>query len=341
VSLPDAQNAKSPPLASIGLPVYNGEKLLPRTLDSILGQTYSDLELIISDNCSTDGTEAICREYASRDARVRYVRNEKNIGARPNFNQLVGRARGRYFKWAAHDDLLAPQYLEKCVNVLEQDPSVALCHSLATLIDDDGDALPLPPPGRNYITDKKGEVIFVGYDAAEDNLGAARPARRFRAAMMETGWVFEIFGVIRTDVLRQTPLLEAFYGADKLLLAQIALHGRIVNVQERLFLNRRHAEQSRSIPTLKGRDHWMDPSVLHSLYLHNWRLFKGMVLAIGTQGLSLGDRLGVSGAVVRYYVRPGRIYTNLKHYRRPEQAREVDHTSTDVATSGGGQNEAA
>ncbi|MCC7207419.1 MAG: glycosyltransferase [Anaerolineae bacterium] len=341
MSLPRAQTGHAPPLASIGLPVFNGEKLLPRTLDSLLGQTFTELEVIISDNASTDGTEAICRDYARRDARIRYVRNEKNIGARPNFNQLVGMARGRYFKWAAHDDLLAPQYMEKCVAVLEQDRSVALCHSLARLIDDDGDELPLPPPGRNYITDKRGEVVYVGFDAAEESLASRQPARRFRASMMETGWVFEIFGVIRTDVLRRTPLLDAFYGADKVLLAQIALQGRVVNVQERLFLNRRHAEQSRSIPTLKGRDTWMDPGVLHSLFLHNWRKFKGLARCVGMPGLSLGVRLGVAVGVVRYYVRPGRIYTNLKHYRRPEQAPLPEHAQASLVMTSSNRNEGA
>src|ERR1035438_9843576 len=93
------------PRVSIGLPVYNGENYLDPALNSILRQDYSDLELIISDNASTDATGNICREYAAKDPRIRYYRNETNIGASANFNCLVKLARGEYFKWAAHDDV--------------------------------------------------------------------------------------------------------------------------------------------------------------------------------------------------------------------------------------------
>ena len=99
------------PRVSIGLPVYNGELFLENALDSILSQTYSDFELIISDNASDDKTEEICRSYAARDKRVRYSRNAHNLGAAPNYNRVYHLARGRYFKWASHDDVLAPEFL--------------------------------------------------------------------------------------------------------------------------------------------------------------------------------------------------------------------------------------
>jgi glycosyltransferase involved in cell wall biosynthesis len=95
------------PLVSVGLPVYNGERYLSRALDSILEQSLSDFELIISDNASSDTTEAICRDYARRDPRIRYVRQRENLGAPRNWNFVVHEARGRYFKWASASDYCA------------------------------------------------------------------------------------------------------------------------------------------------------------------------------------------------------------------------------------------
>ena len=129
------------PCVSIGLAVYNGEKYLKKALDSIITQTFTDLELIISDNFSTDNTQQICEQYASQDERIRYYRNNKNIGAPRNFNRAFELASGKYFKWAASDDVLAPDFLRKCVAILDKDASVVLCHSITGRIDENGDLL--------------------------------------------------------------------------------------------------------------------------------------------------------------------------------------------------------
>src|SRR5919112_5909956 len=102
------------PRVTIGLPVYNGERFLEQALDGLLAQTFTDFELIISDNASTDRTPEICQAYAARDSRIRYVRQPENIGAGPNHNILVPMARGEYFKWASHDDLYDPDLVAKC-----------------------------------------------------------------------------------------------------------------------------------------------------------------------------------------------------------------------------------
>ncbi len=123
------------PRVSVGLPVYNGENFIKDALDSILAQTFEDFELIISDNASTDGTQQICRQYTSKDQRIRYIRNDGNIGASKNFNQVFELSSGEYFKWIAHDDLCAPEFLERCVEVLDQDPSIVLCFARPKAID--------------------------------------------------------------------------------------------------------------------------------------------------------------------------------------------------------------
>src|SRR5262249_46193472 len=122
----------APPLPklSIGLPVYNGERFLPKSLDHLLGQTFSDFEIVVNDNASTDRTSQICREYALRDPRIRYFRNDQNMGAIANFNRTFElSAAAPLFKWAAHDDLHHTTYLENCIRLLDDDSTVVLAHS--------------------------------------------------------------------------------------------------------------------------------------------------------------------------------------------------------------------
>jgi glycosyltransferase involved in cell wall biosynthesis len=129
---------KEPPKVSVGMPVFNGDRFIAETIDSILAQTFGDFELIISDNASTDGTEKICRQYADDDGRIRYVRNRENLGAAYNYNQTFHLSSGDYFKWACHDDLLRPEFLERCVEVLDRDPSAVLVYTDWAPIDETG-----------------------------------------------------------------------------------------------------------------------------------------------------------------------------------------------------------
>ena len=127
------------PKVSIGMPVYNGDRYLGSAVESLLAQTFGDFSIVIVDNASTDGTEAIGREFAKRDRRVRYHRNPENIGGGPNFNRAFDMANDApYFKWAAHDDLHAPDFLAECVAVLDRRSDVVLCHCETEHIDENG-----------------------------------------------------------------------------------------------------------------------------------------------------------------------------------------------------------
>ena len=95
-----------PPLVSIGLPVYNGENFVADAIRCVLSQTFTDWELIISDNASSDRTLSICQEFAAKDSRIRIYQNKRNMGFAPNYNHVFHVSRGRYFKWIAHDDLV-------------------------------------------------------------------------------------------------------------------------------------------------------------------------------------------------------------------------------------------
>ena len=113
-----AQGQKYTPRVSIGMPVFNGEPFIRKALDSLLAQTHTDFELIISDNASTDATAEICKEYAEKDGRIRYIRQPKNMEALSNFNFVLDQARSEYFMWAAADDIWHKNFLSKSFNYI-------------------------------------------------------------------------------------------------------------------------------------------------------------------------------------------------------------------------------
>jgi glycosyltransferase involved in cell wall biosynthesis len=213
---------KKRPRASIGMPVYNGEKYVEKALDSILAQTYQDFELVISDNASTDNTEQICRSYARGDTRIRYYRNARNLGAPKNHNRVFELSTGEYFKWAAHDDVLAPEFLEKCVSVLDKDLSIVLCYSKTTRIDKHG--------------------TIVGTYEHKMRISSLKPHERFRDIIDRHNPCFPIFGVMRTSALRMTSPFGNYIGTDRNILAEISLIGRIYEIPEYLFFRRDHPD---------------------------------------------------------------------------------------------------
>ena len=207
------------PRLSIGLPVYNGERLLPAAIDALLGQSYTDFELIISDNASTDRTAEICRSYAEQDSRVRYIRQRANIGMVPNHNFLVGVARGEFFKWASYDDLYARDFLQRCVDALDVHPEAVLAHAWCVLVDAAGDS-----------------VQFFKYP---EGTASSRAPDRFRSMLFDGkgDWTYAVF---RMSVLRQTPLHGSYHGGDRTLITEFALHGPLYQVPDWMFFRRDH-----------------------------------------------------------------------------------------------------
>ncbi|HEX8755999.1 MAG TPA: glycosyltransferase family 2 protein, partial [Steroidobacteraceae bacterium] len=134
----DSETAAEVPRVSVGVPVFNGEAFLEDAIRSTLSQTLDDLELILSDNASTDRTADICRDYAAREPRVRYFRNPRNLGAAANYNLAFSHARGRYFKWLGHDDRMLPSYLAKTCRTLEERSDAVLCNTVVSYIDSAG-----------------------------------------------------------------------------------------------------------------------------------------------------------------------------------------------------------
>src|SRR4029079_828820 len=215
------------PRVSIGLPVYNGENFLEAALVSLLNQTYEDFELIISDNASSDRTEEICRSYASKDKRIKYFRNDTNRGAMFNYNRVFELSSGEYFKWAAHDDVVADTFLEKAVSALDRDPAVLLCLSKVKFIDDRG-------------------AILEQYNPRSRGL-SIKAHERFCDLVISTHIVTEIFGLIRASVLKEVGPQGAYVGSDRVLLGELALIGHFYQIPECLFFHREHANTASNL----------------------------------------------------------------------------------------------
>lgn len=273
------------PLVTIGMPVYNGQDFLEEALNSILGQTFTDFELIISDNASTDRTEDLCRAYAARDPRIRYVRNPVNLGAARNYNHLVDLAQGKYFKWASHDDLIEPDFLERCVAALEADPSVVLAYA------------------RNMMIDVQGQVV-EHYDDGF-HLTSERPSERFKRFFKAPGMCNPVFGLMRLDALRRTSRIGAFRASDRILLGHLALLGKFHEVPANLFYRRMHANMSMKA-NISDKDiaAWFDPTSKRNLLVlfPRWRWVLEYTRDVTRSPLALSERARCYYYVFRYQV---------------------------------------
>jgi hypothetical protein len=205
------------PLVSIGMPVFNAEPHLAEALDSLLAQDYEQIEILISDNASSDGTEAICRDYAARDPRVTYDRASENRGAVWNFNQVFAMSRGRYFMWAAHDDCRAPRFVSECVAQMEARTDAVMCCTEVGFIDYQGS--PVLP-----------------WTTMVHPVGATARARA--GAIARSRFWLDVYGLIRSDALRRTTLARPVWGFDVSITLQLCLAGPVLFLQEPLFLYR-------------------------------------------------------------------------------------------------------
>jgi glycosyltransferase involved in cell wall biosynthesis len=270
------------PRVSIGLPVYNGESQLPHALDSLLAQSLEDFEVVISDNASTDATETICRDYAARDSRIRYHRGETNRGAAWNFNHVLAISGGRYFKWASSNDIHAPHYLSRCVEILEARSEVVLCYPKSRLIDEEGAVL------RDY----------------EDNLHLPwpEPARRFAAFRERVSLCNAIFGLIRPEILRRTGGLGSYPGSDEVLLGELSLYGQFFEVPERLFYRRLEQQNVIRNQSVENWQEFFDPGSRGGIFMRTWRHQYEYLLATLRTPLSMTDKARVVSFLLRLCV---------------------------------------
>ena len=273
----------SAPTLTVGVPVYNMGTYLEAAVESVLAQSFRDLELIISDNASTDGTAEICRAFAARDTRVTYRRNAEDVGASANFNLLVPLARGRLFKWAPADDVLRPGFLERCVATIDADPTVVLAYGKTDFVDGDGRPIDLEDPGWQLLSDD--------------------PAKRLSYALQAGHFVNAILGVIRTDALRRTRLEPAHRGGDYRLMAELSLLGKFVEVPERLYERRIHAGSSKgNAENTSWMRHYFGGS-RSGMRCGYWRLSAEHAKIVIRASIPLAQKAALLGLVARTMVR--------------------------------------
>lgn len=269
------------PRVSIGLPVYNGEKYLREAVDSILGQTFADFELIISDNGSTDATPDLCCEYAAADHRVRLELHQNNRGAAWNYNRVFYLSKGAFFKWAPHDDVISPDYLQRCMEHLEDHPGAVLCYPRTRFIDEHGAEKELYKDGLHLLStdpvERFGQVLF-------------RKAKKCNP----------VLGLIRSSALVRTDCIGHFNASDQVLLAHLALLGEFHEVPGATMFRRDHPAASlRANKSAQEVAAWFDPARHRKIVVPALRLGFEYLRCIGITNLSVVERVSCARLVMK------------------------------------------
>ena len=308
------------PLVSIGVPVYNGEQYLEEALDSLVNQTYANLEIIICDNASTDRTEEICRSYMARDGRITYTRHGANIGASRNYNATFAPARGKYFKWQAHDDICHPEMIARCVEVLEADEEPVLAYPGTRLIEANG----------SFMED------FTAVTGEGDE---PRPSQRLSMLLdvpprdSILNMCFPVFGLMRHSTLLRTGLIRNTPRSDMILLVELSMLGRFQKYPDFHFLRRTHADSSVETAgrgtsrTEKERRlaAWYDPNRGKRFPMTQTKLALGYGRAVLVGRMGPVERVRTLGVYLRWVARNWRLLggdmkLGLKDWLRPGKA---------------------
>lgn len=247
------------PLVSLGLPVYNGARFLPACLDSLVRQTYPAVEIVISDNGSTDDTPRICEEFARRDSRIRVVREDRNRGAAWNHRRVLALAHGTYFKWCGADDMCDPAFVVTCMNALAAEPRAVVAYPRTIVIDSMG--LPIQRTTERRPVDSPDPVV------------------RFRSLQRSLPVTYNmLYGVIRTEYLRRARPLGAFLAADRCLAAELALLGPFVEVPAYLMFRRLHT--GNAVRSADQDQRVLDPNRPRRPWPREWRVCCDHLVAV-------------------------------------------------------------
>lgn len=227
------------PLVSIGMPTYNGEAFIREALDSLLAQDFKDFELIISDNASKDNTAKICKAYTKRDSRVKYYRNKENIGSNANFNKVLELARGKYFMWAADDDVWEPSFVSSMAYALEHNPKAVLSFCQFDVIDLNGKL-----------------AVINDYDPLAETCKRDLFNRLLPRCLVElwgANMAIYIYGLIKKDILLKcgglNKKVDAYTGADLVTIFHLLSYGPFISIDKRLFHRRDNTPRLNAMPS--------------------------------------------------------------------------------------------
>jgi glycosyltransferase involved in cell wall biosynthesis len=266
------------PLVGIGLPTHNGEPFLALALESLLAQDHRELEIVVSDNASTDRTPEIVQDFMRRDSRIRYDRADGFLTASQNFNRALALSSGTLFMWAADDDLWDPSYVRRCAAALAGDPMAVMASS------------------RLRFIDPAGTVLDSDYDRYDNpDLSSRSLVERVRI-LLRRGGFYQAYGLARRDALQQTHLFQDIYAPDVVLTLELALLGPIVLVPEPLFFYRRFPERTEAVRA-ERQGGIADRSAIVAARMTN--LEESLSRAIGDSTLSRSQKLRLRAEILR------------------------------------------
>jgi len=289
------------PKVCIGMPVYNGARFITDAIQSLLNQEYTDFILIISDNASTDETEQICRAYVKKDQRIKYVRQESNIGAVRNFEYVLENSRSQYFMWAAHDDYWDRRFLSELVAMLDERKDRVLAFCNARHVDTEKKII------RNY---NKLEYLNPGATKCGIQLNSLE---RFILQDHLHGKANLIYGLIKREILLKSKILSKWgdfgWGADLLMVAQLLRYGDVAITSNELWQKTQNPDGLGSIKLKKRKKSFLNSfnGAINTLSIYNryagsyWKL-QGNVDG-GTRVPLFKRIIFVSYAVSRYNIR--------------------------------------
>lgn len=297
--------ATAKPRISIGMPLYNCEKYIGEAIEAHLRQTYTDFELIITDNASTDRSGEICKAYAAKDPRVKYHRNPENVGAGGNFRRCFELATGEYFRWTPSDDLVGPELLELCVEVLDHDPSVLIAYPQTRLID-----------GEGRIIEDYDENLHLMQD---------RPSTRYKEVMRRLRLCNVQYGLTRRAIMARTGLMRNYAGGDIPLILEFSLYGKFYEVPEHLFYRRMHEGASSAMKDVKDVMALYDPKKREKFFARNWVHMGANILSVTRAPISFPEKLSLYGFILRCMIWAREAYLD-------ELAGAVRHTTRKITS---------
>lgn len=274
------------PLVSIGVAIYNEEKFLRQSLESILSQDYPHIEIIISDNASTDKTHSICKEFIEKDSRIAYYRSNENIGAHANAFKTINVAKGKYYMYAPGHDLWDPTFVSKAVSLMEEDPEVVLCYSRTMRIDMNDN--PLGPAHNSW------------------DLRGLSPVDRLTYLVNHISGGDPCNGLIRLEYLKKFDR-KFVWGFDQVMLAYFTLAGTIAHIPEPLFFWRMTDDErveSRKATVPQDNDPLNSRKMLSMSMTELWRqMGEATIQVINESDLSMPEKLDCKAEVRQCFTR--------------------------------------
>jgi glycosyltransferase involved in cell wall biosynthesis len=300
------------PKVTFGLPVRNGAETIGRCIESLLAQDLEDIEILIADNASTDGTQDIIRSYAARDPRIKPLLSEKDLGQIENFNRVVRMASGEYIRWIGSEDWLEPEYASRCAAVLDANPEAIVVTTFFRIHLDDG------------------EIRYVEYRG--ELLESEKPEKRFRRLM----WTFHagaetyepLYSLIRRDVLANTALIRMMVKADRILAAELSLIGPFLQLEE--CLAHRWKPKSVTVHSEKYLKRYR-PDNSGELQTNPWRQFRTLLSVVSEAPLATSQKLKCHLATFGFFLIEGRNHMR-KQIRRIRRTLGLTRRNLGIST---------